>query len=120
MGPIAMAREIGRCDAFISARLHGAIVAYLQGVPFTIIDYHPKCNDFADDVGLDASQRITAKRQDTAAFEGAIDAMLGDGWVPTLSRELYVLKAQDIFKSAPWSTASQPRRAGPIDAERMD
>jgi polysaccharide pyruvyl transferase WcaK-like protein len=103
MGPIAMAQEIGRCDAFISARLHGAIVAYLQGVPFAIIDYHPKCNDFADDIGLPSSQRITAQRQDAEAFDGALAAMLGDEHAPTLSRELYALQAQDIFKSSPWS-----------------
>jgi polysaccharide pyruvyl transferase WcaK-like protein len=103
-GPAAMAHEIGRCDAFISARLHGAIVAYLQGVPFTIIDYHPKCNDFADDIGLGERQRITAHRQDVRAFDGAVEAMLGDDHAPMLSRDLYALQAQDIFKSAPWSS----------------
>lgn len=103
LGPVAMAQEIGCCDVFISARLHGAIVAYLQGVPFTIIDYHPKCNDFADDIGLPSSQRITAQRQDAEAFDDALAAMLGDEHAPTLSRELYALQAQDIFKSSPWS-----------------
>ena len=78
-------------------------MAYLQGVPFTIIDYHPKCNDFADDIGLPSSQRITAQRQDAEAFDGALVAMLGDEHAPTLSRELYALQAQDIFKSSPWS-----------------
>jgi len=112
LGPIAMAQEIGRCDAFISARLHGAIVAYLQGVPFTIIDYHPKCNDFADDIGLAASQRITAQRQGADAFDDALAAMLGDEHLPTLSRELYALQAQDIFKSAPWSIASETTTSG--------
>jgi hypothetical protein len=29
--------------------------------------------------------------------------MLGDEHAPTLSRELYALQAQDIFKSSPWS-----------------
>jgi len=107
LGPVAMAQEIGRCDAFISARLHGAIVAYLQGVPFTIIDYHPKCNDFADDIGLPPSRRITAQRQDAGAFDGALAAMLRDEHAPTLSRELYALQAQDIFKSSPWSMVAE-------------
>ncbi len=106
-GPVAMAQEIGRCDAFISARLHGAIVAYLQGVPFTIIDYHPKCNDFADDIGLGPMRRITAHRQDANAWHGAITAMLGNDQAPTLPRELYELQAQDTFRSAPWSIASE-------------
>jgi polysaccharide pyruvyl transferase WcaK-like protein len=107
LGPVAMAQEIGRCDAFVSARLHGAIVAYLQGVPFAIIDYHPKCNDFADDIGLPSSQRITAQRQDAAAFDGALAAMLSDEHAPTLSRELYARQAQDIFKSGPWSMVAE-------------
>ena len=108
-GPLSMVQAISRCDAFISARLHGAIVAYLQKVPFTIIDYHPKCNDFADDIGLAPAQRITAERQDVAAFSQAIDAMLGASNVPALSPEIYAEQAQDIFKCAPWSVAAEIR-----------
>ncbi|PAK96894.1 hypothetical protein B8X04_03040 [Brevibacterium casei] len=33
-------------------RLHGAIAAYLLGVPFAIVDHHEKCGAFARDVGL--------------------------------------------------------------------
>ncbi|RPE81657.1 polysaccharide pyruvyl transferase family protein [Vulcaniibacterium tengchongense] len=103
MGPLALAREIAACDAFVSARLHGAIVSYLYGVPFTIIDYHPKCRDFADDIGLGPLQRITAQRHDAAAFGEAFAAMLAGDGRPALSREIYAGQAQDIFKCAPWA-----------------
>lgn len=104
LGPIAMARAIAECDAFVSARLHGAIVAYLQDVPFAIVDYHAKCADFAADIGLPAAQRITAARQDANAFSAALASVLGGQAQPALSREIYAQQAQDIFQCAPWAT----------------
>ncbi len=109
MSPLLMAQAIGECDAFVSARLHGGIVAYLQGVPFAIVDYHPKCKDFADEVGLPPVLRITAEADLTTAVRNALAALLEPGNEPTLSRELYSLQAQDIFKCAPWSVV--PRMA---------
>jgi polysaccharide pyruvyl transferase WcaK-like protein len=101
--PLDMVRAIGRCDAFVSARLHGAMVAYLQGVPFTIIDYHAKCRDFAADVLLPDAQRIDAERQDADAFGQAFTAMLEGDSAPAVSPEFYAEQAQDIFRCAPWS-----------------
>lgn len=105
--PLVMVEAIGECDAFISARLHGAIVAYLQGVPFAIVDYHPKCNDFADEVGLPRTLRITAEGDLPAAIRNALETMLGPGCRPALSHELYAQQAQDIFRCAPWSAAAE-------------
>ncbi|UNK49949.1 polysaccharide pyruvyl transferase family protein [Lysobacter sp. S4-A87] len=102
--PLATVRDICRCDAFISARLHGAIVAYLCGVPFTIIDYHPKCRDFADDIGLPASLRISGG-QGADDLVTAITTMLNDPDArPGLSPSVYAQQAQDIFQCAPWSS----------------
>ena len=103
--PFSLAQEISGCDAFISARLHGAIVAYLQDVAFTIIDYHPKCADFAEDIGLPAMQCITAQRHDADAFSESLAAMLDGRGEPSLSREVYARQAQGIFKCAPWATS---------------
>jgi polysaccharide pyruvyl transferase WcaK-like protein len=104
--PQSMAQAIGECDAFISVRLHGAIVAYLQGVPFAIVDYHPKCRDFADDIGLPSALRITAEGDISAAVGDALSALLHPGNEPALSREVYSQQAKDIFKCAPWSAAA--------------
>lgn len=103
--PLATVDAIADCDAFISARLHGAIVAYLRNVPFTIVDYHPKCRDFADDIGLDASLRIDDRAQDRKAFDAAIAAMLNARTPITgISPQIYALQAPGIFQCAPWST----------------
>ncbi|MEZ0469166.1 polysaccharide pyruvyl transferase family protein [Luteimonas salinilitoris] len=103
--PVATARAIAGCDAFISTRLHGAIVAYLLGVPFMIVDYHPKCVDFADDIGLPGSRRITARRHDAAAIGDGMGSMLDAGDAPTFPRDVYARQAQEIFQRAPWATA---------------
>jgi polysaccharide pyruvyl transferase WcaK-like protein len=103
--PIATARAIATCDAFVSTRLHGAIVAYMLGVPFLIVDYHPKCVDFADDIGLPWSRRITAQHCSAAAFAQGFDAMLGEHDTPALAHELYAQQAQEIFLRAPWGRA---------------
>jgi polysaccharide pyruvyl transferase WcaK-like protein len=101
--PLAVVRDICRCDAFISARLHGAIVAYLCGVPFTIIDYHPKCRDFAEDIGLPASLRVGGTLRGSDELASAITTMLNDpGARPALSPSVYAQQAQDIFQCAPW------------------
>ncbi|WP_342315644.1 polysaccharide pyruvyl transferase family protein [Lysobacter sp. FW306-1B-D06B] len=104
--PLATVDAIQRCDAFVSARLHGAIVAYLCAVPFAIVDYHPKCRDFADDIGLPLHLRITSGAHETPAFMQVLDALLNDeGARARLSPSLYAQQAQDIFQCAPWSTS---------------
>ena len=102
--PLSTVAAIRRCDAFISARLHGAIVAYLCSVPFAIVDYHPKCRDFADDIGLPSNLRIDGGAHDTAAFMHVVDALLNDDSARArLSPAVYAKEAQDIFQCAPWS-----------------
>ena len=103
--PITTAQAIGECDVFISTRLHGAIVAYMLGVPFMIVEYHPKCADFADDIALPASRRITAQNSGAAAFARGLETMLSGEDMPGLSREDYSLQAQEIFRRAPWAVA---------------
>ncbi|RDZ27431.1 polysaccharide pyruvyl transferase family protein [Lysobacter silvisoli] len=105
--PLATAAAIARCDAFVSARLHGAIVAYLQGLPFTLIDYHPKCRDFADDIGLPQALHIHAQHHDCAAFEAALSIMLNaGGTLADVSPNLYAQQALRIFQCAPWSSTA--------------
>ncbi|HEY5851897.1 MAG TPA: polysaccharide pyruvyl transferase family protein [Lysobacter sp.] len=105
--PLATVRDICRCDAFISARLHGAIVAYLCGVPFTIIDYHPKCRDFAQDIGLPDVLRISDPSPGSGALLTSITSMLNDPDArPAVSPSVYAQQAQDIFQCAPWANQS--------------
>jgi polysaccharide pyruvyl transferase WcaK-like protein len=48
--PVGVISAIARCDAVVTVRLHGAVFAYMGGVPFVIADYHEKCRSFADSV----------------------------------------------------------------------
>lgn len=42
--------QIGLCDYFFSVRLHGAITAYCNEVPFILYEYQEKCTDFLDTI----------------------------------------------------------------------
>lgn len=99
--PGATARAIGSCDAFMSARLHGALTAYVLGIPFAMIDYHPKCRDFADDVGLPETQRIDVQRHDATSIRQALENMLS-GTTPALAPSVYSAQALAIFENSPW------------------
>lgn len=104
--PLATAQAIRGCNAFVSARLHGAIVAYLTDVPFAIVDYHPKCRDFADDIALPRDARITEGSHDVAAFRAMLEELLNaDALRAGLSPDVYAQQAPDIFQCAPWSNS---------------
>jgi len=106
-GPLDAVRAIGRCDAMISARLHGAIVAYMQGIPFAIIDYHRKCRDFASDIGLLGPRLVGADACDQEAMDQVLRSLQDTMQRPALSHEVYADQASDIFKCAPWSTSGR-------------
>lgn len=101
--PLRTVDALAACDAVVSARLHGAIVSYLHGVPFMIVDYHPKCRDFADDIGLDASLRVTAKDTDNP-FGAALPALLAGELAPRVPPHAYAQRAPDVFQHAPWAS----------------
>lgn len=99
--PLAMVAAISRCDVMVSARLHGAIVAWLCGVPFVIVDYHRKCRDFADDIGLPQRRRITTAQGHP--FSDVISTLLAERRLECSSPRVYADRAEDIFKCAPWA-----------------
>ena len=49
---------IGSCDLMYSTRLHGAIFAAAANVPSLLVEYHKKCTDYLDDIGVDQEWRI--------------------------------------------------------------
>ncbi|UCG55264.1 MAG: polysaccharide pyruvyl transferase family protein [Dehalococcoidia bacterium] len=52
--PRIMLAQVSSCTAFVGMRYHSCIFAYLLSIPMLIINYHPKCRDFAEDIGLPA------------------------------------------------------------------
>ncbi len=45
-------------DVFLTTRLHASIFAYLQNIPFFLLEYHRKCTDFLDTIHYPNEQRI--------------------------------------------------------------
>lgn len=107
IGVLRTWKEIASCKAMVSIRLHGAISAYLQGIPFILYEYHKKCGDFLDDIGQQRSLRVgledksTIEHQ-TRLFSNQLEMLLDGGFKPSLSRETYSLEASKNFTEAPW------------------
>lgn len=68
--------KIAETSHFISMRLHGAILAFTAGVPFLQLEYHQKCADFAETIGLDARQRFSFDESDTQSLESKLREFL--------------------------------------------
>lgn len=61
-GDLGLAETIGllgRARAVVSTRLHGAIVPYLFGIPFMLVEYQEKCTQFLMDIGVPEAARAT-------------------------------------------------------------
>ena len=44
--------KVGQCSAFVGMRYHACLFAYLSNLPLLVINYHPKCNALAEEIGL--------------------------------------------------------------------
>jgi polysaccharide pyruvyl transferase WcaK-like protein len=97
---------LAACTAVLSVRLHGAITAYLCGVPFTLVEYHRKCVDLMDDIGQPASLRVGAECVDPAVFEQVIERLFRKPEAPALPRESYIAEAACNFTKVPWASTA--------------
>ncbi|MBB5828355.1 polysaccharide pyruvyl transferase family protein [Micromonospora carbonacea] len=95
--------EMKRCDLGLHMRLHGAVFAYLAGVPFTLVPYQRKCDDFLDEIGQPAALRTPAVPGDAAAVTRTLTGLLTTEEVPELPRAIYAERARRNFSAAPWA-----------------
>lgn len=51
-------RDVSECSVFVGMRLHSCLFSYISEVPIIMLDYHPKCESIAREVGLPAASRI--------------------------------------------------------------
>ncbi|MFI2649790.1 polysaccharide pyruvyl transferase family protein [Micromonospora fulviviridis] len=100
--------EMKRCDLGLHMRLHGAVFAYLAGVPFTLVPYQKKCDDFLDEIAQPASLRLGRVPRDPAEVTRILTAMLTDDAVPGLSRVAFADRARLNFTRAPWALGAEP------------
>jgi polysaccharide pyruvyl transferase WcaK-like protein len=94
--------EVSRCDAVVAMRLHAAVFAYTAQVPFALIDYHPKCAEFARSVDLSRDLVFAGDGSDLDDSTQLVASLLGGGRRPSLSvgeaRSL-ALGAFDLLKT---------------------
>lgn len=50
--------KISTCNVMFSTRLHGAIFAASLNIPSILVEYHKKCTDYLDDIGILEEWRI--------------------------------------------------------------
>jgi polysaccharide pyruvyl transferase WcaK-like protein len=98
--------EIASCQAYVSTRLHGAITAYLNETPFTLIEYHSKCTDFLDDIGQASKARIKLNEYTAHDYYETIKALLSNYTPPTLDPKTYSKESITNFSHAPWASSS--------------
>ncbi|PWR08652.1 hypothetical protein DKT68_14720 [Micromonospora acroterricola] len=100
--------EMKRCDLGLHMRLHGAIFAYLAGVPFALVPYQKKCDDFLDEIEQPPSLRLGRVPEDPAEVTRVLAGMLTGDQVPGLPREDFAERARWNFTRAPWALSAAP------------
>lgn len=55
---IEVISKIVECNLVFSVRLHSAIFSATQNIPSLLVEYHPKCKDYLDDIGVSDKYRI--------------------------------------------------------------
>lgn len=105
-GPLHLWEKIGSCRAVFSVRLHGAISAYLQNVPFSLVEYHRKCSDFLEDVGQRPSNRLPSDGFGATAVYQVLEQIYFQQSLPVMPICDYISCALTNFTEAPW--ASKP------------
>lgn len=108
--------DIGACKAFLSVRLHGAVTAYLAGVPFSLIEYHRKCSDFIEDIGQDPALRIRPECVDPSEVERVVRRLFHEAIPPLMTPASYAEDATKNFTEAPWAVGLN--RAAATETER--
>lgn len=101
--PLESLTYIQECEIFFSVRLHGAICAYLLDVPFVLVEYHRKCKDFLDYIGLDKKNRVPGNVANKETIINSLELVLNGHNKCALSSKEYIKKSTLIFSNSPWA-----------------
>lgn len=102
-GPLYLWEKIGQCRAVFSVRLHGAISAYLQDVPFALFEYHRKCTDFLDDIKQHRLNRLDSRDCHESKVYQVLDGIYHGQRKPVMPVDEYGSRAMLNFTRAPWA-----------------
>lgn len=98
LGLEATVTMLTSAELVLSQRLHGAIVAYLSGGRFVMIDHHPKCRAFVEDVTGSTQVCVPVDAPDLSiALTAALDPAQALSWEP---RD-YIGRAQQVYLRQP-------------------
>jgi polysaccharide pyruvyl transferase WcaK-like protein len=104
--PITVYKELINCDLMLGVRLHAAIMAYSAGTPFILIEYHPKCTNFLDDIAYPQQYRVGNHILDPLILYDRIEKILSQDRLNFFAGLFPLEKAQNIalnnFTEAPW------------------
>lgn len=113
-------QELSQCDAVFGMRFHSCLLAYLLGLPFLMIDYHPKCASLA--ARLELPERAVmplAELTQTGRVTARLEALLKAperfrSPVPTSSRTAESLR--NVTLLADWLGTCGPDSAAVCDS----
>jgi polysaccharide pyruvyl transferase WcaK-like protein len=98
----AICDSMMECNAFIHTRLHGGIFSYVFKKPFVLLPYHPKNNDFLDEIGQNASLRTPYDFSKDRMMK-LLTCLFSDPPKPLLDPLDYEERAKLNFTAAPWA-----------------
>jgi len=88
--------SIAGLDAMIAVRLHAAITAYLNRVPFVLLEYQAKCTEFLSDIGQVESLQLPSRNRVLPTSADLIP-VLASPVLPVFTREDYVERAKAAY-----------------------
>ncbi|MGE6149166.1 polysaccharide pyruvyl transferase family protein [Aeromonas media] len=91
-------REIGSCDRFFSVRLHGAITAFCNDVPFVLYEYQQKCTDFINTISQPEHLRIGS---DQCRITSVLASLINEnGASEVIDKNVFLEKLKDELNNA--------------------
>jgi len=83
--PMIFLNEIARLRGIVAMRLHAAVFAYLTKTPAIIVSYHPKCREWANEIGLSSSWILDSPGFSEELLSSRIESIFnGDYGFPSL------------------------------------
>lgn len=76
----AVINTISRYKAIVSMRLHGCILGYLSGTPAIALNYHEKCVEWCQQIGMPERYQFDANRLDPQGLSQALLDGCRDGF----------------------------------------
>lgn len=96
--PSRIWKTIADMDIMICTRFHASIFSYSAGVPFVMLDYHPKCAAFAQDIGLPDELKLDVYKLAPDELIDSLESLISpDRPHPTLAYSDALAKAELNF-----------------------